>query len=127
MEMLLHAIDWFEVPVRDFERAKKFYSAIYDYDMPEMQMGPNRMGMLLADQSKGGVGGAIVQGEGYVPTSQGSLVYLNGGRDLNVVLSRVEKAGGKILHPKTFIMEGYGYFALFQDSEGNRLGLHSME
>jgi predicted enzyme related to lactoylglutathione lyase len=125
MEMFDNSITWFEIPVTDFERAKKFYSAIYDYQMPDMQMGPVRMGFLLYEQEQHRVGGAICLGPGYVPSQQGVLAYLNGGADLNTVLNRVEKAGGKILMPKTFIREDLGYFAHILDTEGNRLALHS--
>jgi predicted enzyme related to lactoylglutathione lyase len=124
MEMLRNSINWFEIPVSDFDRAKKFYSAIYDFDMPEMTMGPNRMGFFLVE--KGGIGGAIVHGDGYTPTTSGTKVYLNGGSDLNTVLNRVEKAGGKVLLQKTLITPDLGYFAVFQDSEGNHVSLHSM-
>jgi len=62
--MTKNAINWIEIPVSDFERAKKFYSAIFDFEMPEMQMGPQLMGFLLYDQPGGGIGGAIVKGEG---------------------------------------------------------------
>lgn len=124
MEMTPNAISWFEIPVEDFARAKSFYSAIFDFAMPEMQMGPNTMGFLLHEQGKG-VGGAIVKGDGYVPSKQGALVFLAAGSDLAVVLSRVAPAGGSVLHPKTQISPEYGYFALVIDSEGNRVGLHS--
>ncbi len=127
MEMLHNAINWFEIPVSDFNRAKKFYSAIYDYEMPEMMMGPNRMGFMLCDQEKGGIGGAIVSGEGYTPSAGGTKVYLNGGADLNTVLNRVEKAGGKVLLSKTPITPELGFFAAFQDTEGNHVSLHSMK
>lgn len=123
--MLDNSITWFEIPVTDFERAKKFYSAIYDYEMPETTMGPVRMGFLLYEQAAHRVGGAICMGPGYVPSQTGTLPYLNGGNDLSVVLNRVEKAGGKILLPKTFIEESIGYFAQFIDSEGNKIALHS--
>ena len=123
--MMTNAVNWIEIPVTDFERAKKFYSTIYDYEMPEMQMGPNRMGFLLYDQQGGGIGGAIVQGEGYTPTSAGAKVYLNGGSDLNTVLNRVENAGGKIILPKTEITPEFGYFGILEDSEGNQISLHS--
>jgi predicted enzyme related to lactoylglutathione lyase len=125
MEMLDNAITWFEVPVSNFDRAKKFYSAIYDYQMPETMVGPVRMGFFLYEQKLGRVGGAICFGQGYVPSLQGTLVYLNGGSDLNVVLNRVEKAGGKVLLPKTLIAPEHGYFARFLDTEGNLLALHS--
>lgn len=93
--------------------------------MPEFPMGPQRMGILLYDQQNQGIGGAIVKGGGYIPSKHGCKIYLNGGSDLNIVLSRVEKAGGKIVMPKTFISEQLGYFAIFEDTEGNQLSLHS--
>src|SRR3954451_9581130 len=103
MEMLHNAISWFEIPVNDFNRAKKFYSKIYDFEMPEMVMGNSRMGFLLYQQEKGGVGGAIVEGLEYVPSKEGTKLYLNGGNDLQTVLDRVEAAGGKIITQKTLI------------------------
>ncbi len=80
------------------------------------------MAMLPAEQ--GGVGGAIVQGEGYVPSKEGVLVWLNGGEDLNVVLERVPEAGGEISSSKRSLGE-HGFAAMFLDTEGNRIGLHS--
>lgn len=125
MEMLDNAINWVEIPVIDFDRAKKFYSKIYDYEMPETMVGATRMGFLLYEQKEGRVGGAICKGEQYVPSRQGALPYLNGGNDLQTVLSRVEDAGGKVVISKTFIGDSIGYFAQFLDTEGNRIALHS--
>jgi uncharacterized protein len=121
-----NAVSWFEIPVKNFENAKNFYRTIFEFDMPEMQMGPNRMGILLHDQGSG-VGGAIVSGEWYEPSVSGTMVYLNANPDLTIVLDRVQKAGGEVLVPKTNIGENMGYFAIFKDVEGNRVGLHSME
>ena len=126
MEMVRNALNWFEIPVADFERARKFYQTIFDFEMPENAMGPNRMGFFLHDPKAGGIGGAIVSGPSYVPTDQGALIYLNGGTDLLPVLNRVEKAGGKILTPKTLITRELGFVAIVRDSEGNRVALHSM-
>ena len=123
-----NVINWFEIPVSDFDRASKFYSEVLDGSVqlfPEAE-GMPKMGFLPGYQGEeGSVGGAIVLGEGYNPSSNGSLVYLNGGNDLSVPLSKVEAAGGRILVPKTGIGEN-GYFAHFEDSEGNRVALHSM-
>ncbi len=128
MELVKDAISWFEIPVSDFSRAKTFYQAIFDYEMPEMDMGPLKMGILLYDRDNGGVGGAICFGEGYKPSgANGPKAYLNGGKDLNTVLNRVTGAGGSIVLPKTEIAPEMGYMAFFTDSEGNVLGLHSME
>lgn len=125
MEIPDNAITWFEIPVTDFERAARFYSAIFDFEMFQTQVGPTRMGFLPYEQKEHRVGGAICHGPGYVPSQSGTLPYLNGGSDLNTVLSRVEKAGGKILKPKTFLGEDIGYSAHFVDTEGNKLALHS--
>ncbi len=124
MEMTTSAVNWFEIPVDDFDRAKAFYSKIFDYEMPTLQMGPSQMGILIYEQGKG-VGGAIVKGEGQVPSAHGTLVYLNAGTDLSVVLDRVEGAGGKIVLPKTPVAPDLGFFAYVMDTEGNRIGLHS--
>jgi len=127
METLKHALNWFEIPVKNFNRAKKFYSAIYDFDMPEEQFGPNRMGYLLFDRENGGIGGAIVKGENYLPSVNGARIYLSGGTDLSVVLNRVEANGGKIIFPKVLIGPGLGYMAFINDTEGNMLGLYSKQ
>ncbi|RYY14298.1 MAG: VOC family protein [Chitinophagaceae bacterium] len=124
--MSTHALNWVEIPVLDFDRAKTFFSRIFDYEMPESTMGDQRLGFLLYDMQSRGVGGAIVKGEGYEPSLKGPKVYLNGGSDLNNVLNRVEAAGGKIVMPKTQITPQLGYFAVFTDTEGNELSLHSM-
>ena len=123
-----NALNWFEIPVSDFDRGKKFYETIFDYQMPEMQMGPVHMGFFLYDQPGGKVGGAICSGDGYIPSQHGSLIYLNCQPDLQIVLHRVEKAGGKILRTKTQISpdQNLGYWASIIDSEGNLVALHSM-
>ena len=126
MEMLKNSINWFEIPVTDFGRAKAFYGKIYDFDMPVSEMGHIMMGFFLQEQGVG-VGGSICKGEGYEPSDKGTLVYLNGGEDLNVVLERVEDAGGKVVLSKTQITPEIGFFAMFVDTEGNRLALHSMK
>lgn len=126
MEMTTNSINWFEIPVSDFDRAKAFYSKIFDYEMPTIEMGESLMGFLPHEQGKG-VGGAIIKGEGLEPSTQGTTVYLNGGEDLSVVLNRVDEAGGKTILPKTEITEEIGFFAVFHDTEGNKVALHSLK
>jgi len=126
--MNTHAINWFEIPVSDFDRAKKFYETVFDFQMPENMMGPARMGFLLYDFQNGGRGGAIVHNpEFYTPSANGSLIYLNCEPDLQVNLEKVESAGGKILTPKTHIGQNLGFWALILDTEGNRIAFHSMK
>lgn len=120
-----NAINWFEIPVSDFTRATKFYETILDVKIMEMPFPDGRYGMLPADMMNGGVGGAIVKGNGFEPSDKGTIVYLNGGVDLSVSLNKVEAAGGKIILTKTSI-GGNGFMAHFIDSEGNKVALHSM-
>jgi predicted enzyme related to lactoylglutathione lyase len=87
-----NAINWFEIPVTDFERAKKFYSVLtgeqlIDHPMPDDSM---KYGVFPYETGAAGIGGAIVQGEGFVPSKEGSTIYLNGGEDLKIPLSRIE-------------------------------------
>jgi predicted enzyme related to lactoylglutathione lyase len=120
-----NAINWFEIPVSDFDRAKKFYESIFDYQIPDSLMGPTRMGFFLYDFKSGKIGGAICHGNGYTPSQQGSLIYLTADPDLQIILGRIESAGGKILQPKTQVTPEIGNIAIFLDSEGNRVALHS--
>jgi len=82
--------------------------------------------MLPYEMGEPHVGCAIVEGKGYEPASKGSLIYLSGGVDLSKPLSRVEIAGGKIIMDKT-PNGGFGFIALFVDTEGNKIGFHSLE
>ena len=125
MNIPKNAVVWFEIPVTDFDRAKKFYSEICDYEMPEQIMGPSRMGFFLMNHEKGGIGGAIIAGEGYTPGKTGTKVYLQAGDDLTSVLDKIESAEGKVILPKTLITEEIGYFVIFEDTEGNHVCLHS--
>lgn len=122
---MTNAINWFEIPVTDFERAKKFYETLFDAKIMEMPFPDGRYGILPSDMQSG-VGGGLAQGEGFVPSDKGTIVYLNGGEDLSVPLSRIENAGGKVIMPKTSIGEN-GFMAHFIDTEGNRVALHSMK
>jgi hypothetical protein len=125
-----NAINWFEIPVKNFDRAKRFYEAILGAPVQVMpsnpQMPPMKYGFLPFDMANGGIGGGIIEAEGYEPSQKGVLIYLNGGDDLSKPLSRVENAGGKIIMPKTAIGEN-GFMAQFIDTEGNKVAFHSMK
>ncbi|HAS47515.1 MAG TPA: glyoxalase [Microscillaceae bacterium] len=113
----------FEIPATDISRAINFYGAILDLKVEKIDLPGMEMGLLpYKDQM---VTGVIIKGEGYTPSSSGVTIYLNGGHNLQIILDKVEKNGGKIVTPKTPHADGNGYFALFLDSEGNRIGLHS--
>jgi predicted enzyme related to lactoylglutathione lyase len=122
---MANALNWFEIPVTDFARAKAFYEKVLGIAIDPMEMGPITMGMLSTDQNA--IGGAIVHGDGGSPSRTGTLVYLNGGDDLTPMLARAKAAGGTVEVPKTEIGNDFGFFAHFIDTEGNKVGLHSMK
>lgn len=120
-----NSINWFEIPASDFDRAKAFYSSVLGLEITEMPMPDSRYAVFPYDRESEGIGGGIMQMEGFKPSAEGSVIYLNGGDDLNVPLSRVESSGGKVVIPKTSIGEN-GFMAHFLDTEGNRVAFHSM-
>src|SRR5882762_8121295 len=120
-----NALNWFEIPAADISRASKFYEAIFDIGLTSMNMEGMKMAMFPYDGTNGKVGGALVQSLMHTPGATGAIIYLNANPDLDLILKRIEKAGGKILMPKTLIDKNTGYMAFLSDSEGNSIGLHS--
>lgn len=123
---MANVISWFEIPVTDMDRATTFYRTLLDVDLQKAEMGGDSYTFFPGVMESVSVSGALVQSAQVVPSDKGTVVYLNGGDDLAAPLSRVESAGGRVLMPKTSIGEGMGYFALFLDTEGNKVGLFSM-
>ena len=121
------AISWFQIPASDITRAKQFYETVCGFQLEQLLASPGMdMWGFPADWEKGEISGALVCGEGAVPSATGTAVFLNADPDLQVMLDRVEPAGGRILMPKTRIeMEGAGHFAMIADTEGNTVGLYS--
>ncbi|MBK9176294.1 MAG: VOC family protein [Flavobacteriales bacterium] len=114
-------VSWFEIPAYDIHRAARFYGAIYNLEMEVAVNGEFAMAYFPADD---GIGGALIAGPGCLPSDTGTLIYLNAGNDMDGILDRIELAGGRVIMPRTLISESAGWFALFIDSEGNRVALH---
>lgn len=121
--IMANAINWFELPANNFSRAVKFYNEITGKELQFFEQGELQMAFFPAENN--GVGGCVTYGNGNQPRAEGALVYLNGGEDLAQPLAKVAGAGGTIVMPKTSIGEN-GFMAIFLDTEGNRVALHSM-
>lgn len=119
-----NVISWFEIPVGDLRRATIFYEEILG--MPLRQTVDMGVPMAFFPMREGerGVGGAIVQMSNVSPSKDGTLVYLNVEGRMREVLERVPAAGGKILMSRTDVGDP-GFIATIEDTEGNRVGLHS--
>jgi len=120
---MANVINWFEIPAANLETAATFYGQVLNGDLHQQEI----MGMQMAflPMEGEGVGGALVQSDMHKPSSEGSLIYLNGGNDLSDPLGRVEAAGGTVLMPKTHISEEIGHMAIFLDNQGNKVAFHS--
>nr|WP_298924372.1 VOC family protein [uncultured Allomuricauda sp.] len=116
-------ISLFEIPATDISRAVNFYQTILGINIEKMEMPGMEMGIFPYEGQM--VTGVIMKGEGYEPSANGVAIYLNGGDNLQHILDKVEKNGGKIIVPKTAHADESGFFALFLDTEGNKLGLNS--
>ena len=123
-----NAISWFEIPATDLSRAQKFYETIFDTSLMALDLPNIKMRMFPLENPMTGVGGAIVLSAGFYNPSatDGPLIYLNANPDVQNVLDKIEAAGGKIMVPKTEISPDYGHMAVFIDTEGNRIALHSV-
>ena len=122
-----HAISWFEIPTSDIKRAADFYEKIFDIKMIPMDT-PNIQMRLFPIENIMDIGGSLVFNKDFYKSSitEGPLIYLNGNPDVQLILDKVESAGGKILVPKTQISPEYGYMSVILDTEGNRIALHSV-
>lgn len=121
----MNPVDWFEIPVTDINRAKRFYEDVFGVQISLNKVSQLEMGFFPMENNLYGAAGSLVKAEGYIPSHTGILVYF-GVPDIETVLERIKHNGGKVLLSKTSIGE-YGFIAHFEDSEGNRVALHSNE
>ena len=118
-------VNWFEIPAVDVDRAMAFYKAVFGIKLTKEAMGPSTLAFFPMVDGQYGAAGALVKGKGYRPSRTGITVYFPVA-SINATLAKVKAKGGKVLVPRTGIGK-YGFMAHFEDSEGNRLGLHSMK
>lgn len=127
----MSVINWFEIPVSDFERAKTFYEAVLNTKLFVNDQRETMGSMLGVFPHDGSVGGCLVHNPqyGYTPSTEGTLVYITATGDLSLTLSRVAAAGGEVLLPKTALGEnaGGGFVGWVRDTEGNKIGFYSEE
>lgn len=113
----------FEIPATDISRAIHFYEETFDLKIEKIEMPGMEMGILPYENQM--VTGILIKGEGYEPSPNGVTIYLNAGENLQGILDKVQKNGGTIIVPKTPHADESGYFSLFLDTEGNKIGLNS--
>lgn len=120
-----HALNWFEIPVRDLDRAQRFYEALLQRPLQREAMGPEITLAVFPYAQGSGAGGCLKAGPGVEPAGHGTIVYLDAGARLDDTVARLAAAGGQLLQPRIDLPDGMGAFVHVQDSEGNRVGLHA--
>lgn len=119
-----NAINWFSIPVSNYDRAKVFYEEILKVKLIDVQMGPNKMAFFPVEN--GGIGGSLnLKETGFAPLDNDTIPIYLASDNLQESLDSVDKANGKVLMNKTLISPEFGYFGLIMDTEGNKIGLHS--
>ncbi len=125
-----NVITWFEIPVINTERAKRFYEAIFEIEMAtqflnetneELTFFPAIPNVIQA--TSGRVTGVLTRSDRARPSTDGTLIYFNATPEIQIVLDKVGPAGGKVIVSKTLIKAGF--IAIITDTEGNRVGLHA--
>jgi predicted enzyme related to lactoylglutathione lyase len=127
MDIKHNVVGWFEIPVKNMDRAMKFYGAVFGFKLSRNKLGPLDMAWFpYVEGSIGSTGSLVYLPESYKPSPDGVLIYFTAfSGDVAVELSRVEAAGGKVVMPKKLISDEIGYMGLFLDTEGNRIAVHS--
>ncbi len=124
MDVQRNPVSWFEIPVSDLEKARRFYQVVFGLELSVQQMGPSKMAWFPMKQGGAGAAGTLMSSPGYTPSHAGTLVYFEVD-DIEAALAKIGANGGRTLMPKTSIGE-YGFIAHFQDCEGNRVAVHSV-
>jgi predicted enzyme related to lactoylglutathione lyase len=119
---MTNPVIYFEIPVRDMDRAINFYSKTFDMTFERKKIDGNEMALFPYQPSGEGATGALAKGDSYEPSLKGTRVYFST-QDIDATLRNAISSGGRLIYPKTDTGD-YGYVAEFEDSEGNCIALH---
>ena len=125
MSDAMNLINWFEIPANDLNRAKDFYENVFGLEITIQEFGGLKMGWFPFEEGAAGATGTLIENEGYVPSHDGTMIYFSV-KDIEGTLDKVNGNNGTVITEKMSIGE-YGFVGHFEDSEGNRVGLHSHE
>jgi predicted enzyme related to lactoylglutathione lyase len=119
---MTNPVFYFEIPVRDMDRAISFYSKTFGVTLERQDIDGNEMALFPYQPGGEGATGALAKGDSYKPSLKGARVYFST-QDIDSTLRKAISLGGKLIYPKTDTGD-YGFVAEFEDSEGNCIALH---
>ncbi|MGY0197501.1 VOC family protein [Leptothrix sp. BB-4] len=120
------AINWFEIPVTDLDRAQRCYEAVLDRPLRRESMGPQAELAVFPYEPGAATGGCLMKSPGLRPSPDGARIYLNAEPSLDAAVGRAERAGLRVLVPRVDLPGDMGAFAVIVDSEGNHVGMHAL-
>jgi predicted enzyme related to lactoylglutathione lyase len=123
--MTNNPVGWFEIYVQDVPRAKAFYEAVLEVSLERLNVPDIEMWSFPMASDRYGASGSLVRMADVPSGGNSTLVYFSCA-DCAVEAGRAAAQGGRVQREKTSIGE-YGYIALVEDTEGNLIGLHSMQ
>jgi uncharacterized protein len=119
----VNPVGWFDIHVSNFDRAKKFYEAVFSIKLVDLPIDWGKQAVFPFSPESGNISGALVEKKDMKANPSSTVVYFET-EDCVTEEKRIGQAGGEIVQPKTHIGE-FGYVSIFTDSEGNTVGLHS--
>jgi len=119
----LNPVGWFDIHVSNLERAKKFYETVFNMQLVDLPLEWGKQSFFPFNNESPNISGALVEKADRSASGNNTVVYFET-EDCTAEESRIEKAGGKVVQSKMHIGE-FGFIAIFIDTEGNTIGLHS--
>jgi predicted enzyme related to lactoylglutathione lyase len=113
---------WADIPVADMDRARKFYAAVLEAEVPLMDGADGDVALLPMEP--GDASGDLVKSDRATPGAPGVTVYLDSKGDPEGMIERAVNAGGQLAMPVSDMGETVGFIGYFIDTEGNRIGVH---
>lgn len=121
----VNPVNWFDINVANLDRAKSFYETVFDIKLVDFPIEWGKQSGFPFDPKGLNVTGALVEKDNFTRNGNNTVVYFES-KDCITELERVEQAGGEIIKSKMSIGE-FGFVAIFMDTEGNSIGLHSIK
>jgi len=118
-------VGWFEIYVQDMPRAKAFYESVFGIQLTKLDTPDVELWAFPMQPESYGAPGALVKMHGFSSGGNSVLVYFSCA-DCAVEAAKAKESGGSVVKEK-FSIGQYGHISLVSDTEGNMIGLHSMQ
>jgi uncharacterized protein len=123
---VIHSVVPFEIPVDKLDRAKTFYSSVFNWGLEDMPVQDGVYTFAITtpvDENNMPKESGAINGGMYTRSDDlKNPVITIGVPSIDEFAKKIEAAGGTMIVPKSEVPD-MGYYAYFKDSEGNIMGL----